>query len=35
LETTIQEFKNRTFSYEKLTLAYWNNKIKEIYNEVP
>ena len=34
LETTIQEFKNRTFSYEKLTLAYWNNKIKEIYNEV-
>jgi len=34
LETTIQEFKTRTFSYEKLTLAYWNNKIKEIYNEV-
>lgn len=34
LETTIQEFKTRTFSYEKLTLVYWNNKIKEIYNEV-
>ena len=34
LEATIQEFKNRTFSYDKLTLAYWNNKINEIYNEV-
>ena len=34
LETTIQVFKTRTFSYDKLTLAYWNNKIKEIYNEV-
>lgn len=34
LETTIKEFKTRIFSYEKLTLAYWNNKIKEIYNEV-
>jgi hypothetical protein len=34
LEATIQEFKTRAFSYDKLTLVYWNNKIKEIYNEV-
>jgi len=34
LEKTIQDFKTRNFSYDKLTLAYWNNKIKENYNEM-
>ena len=28
LNNTIEEFKNRNFNYDKLTLEYWNNKIK-------
>jgi len=34
LDKTIEDFKTRTFCYEKLTFAYWINKIKENYNEV-
>jgi hypothetical protein len=28
LDKTVEEFKGRTFNYEKLTLAYWVNKIR-------
>lgn len=34
LEKTLEEFQNKTFNYDKLTLDYWKNKIKENYNEV-
>jgi hypothetical protein len=30
LKTTVEQFKNQSFSYEKLTLPYWMNKIKQI-----
>ena len=29
LDKTLEEFQTRTFNYDKLTLAYWKNKIKE------
>ena len=30
LKNTIEKFKNKSFSYEKLTLRYWMDKIKQI-----
>jgi hypothetical protein len=30
LKNTIQDFQNRTFDYDKLTLSYWKNKIDTI-----
>ena len=33
LENTIKEFKDKTFNYNKLTLSYWANKMKEIKNQ--
>jgi hypothetical protein len=30
LKTTVEQFKNQSFSYEKLTLPYWMNKITQI-----
>jgi hypothetical protein len=33
LDKTIEEFKNKTFNNDKLTLAYWVNKFKESISE--
>lgn len=34
LENTIEDFKNRTFNKEKLTLNYWTNNINRLNNKI-